>query len=472
MSRILGLILSLGVTSAGAQEVCSHAPLISDMSAAVLAQRANLPRLKQARYGDIAAFMAIRYGGADGTAVLSQLANSEGRPPAMLDDLNGAFLLSQPNGLVRWLTDDPATLTRFTSMLTSERRALILADEGQTYLRLWAAAMADPEIAQRMPMMDPFGVQMAISVADQPADMRYALAQRAEDAGALQSAAAILGDLGDRPALDALIARHPDAPEFTRWDPIKNLSISTIGVMSRDTPLTGARIGDMAGTLRDQQFFIVTKAAMMGQPVDFLAIYMNQTGQMEQTTIAAQNLLQAVETGAIDPHADPEAAWLLQYSALLSMGNARSVQNTLDSFSWPSKAVRHFAGSAVESLDVMVAKDALGPFVRGEADALPDQPNAYAQTVDWSDWTAAAQAVHADGFANLTPEQIVPAVELLWEAGRYDAAMTLAVEVMDVDGSISFMRDAMARMDAQCGQYLGLPGGAVRFGGMAIYRFE
>ncbi len=472
MSRILGLVLSLGVTAASAQEVCTHAPLITEMSAYVLEQRANLPRLKQARYGDTAAFMAIRYGGVDGITALTQMVETGERPPAMLDDLTGAFLLSQPEGLATWQTGSPATLTRFASLLPSERRALVLADGGETYFQLWNAAMADPEISERMPMMDPFGVQVAFSIADQPEDVRAAIAQRAEDAGALMIAAALLGDLGDRSALDELVARHADAVAFTRFDVIKNMSISTVGVLSREIPLTGARLDDMAGTIRDQQFFTTVKAAMAGQPVDFLMIYMNMSGQMEQSTLAAQNLLDAVEEGEFDPRVDPEAAWLLQYSALLGSGDAGSVRGALIGLTWPSTSVRHFAGSTVQSLDVMVAKDAFGPFVRGEADTLPDQPSAFAGTAEWADWIAAAQAVNADDLTALSPDQIMPAVELLWETGRFDAASTLARDAMDVDGSIAFMSDAMARLDGRCGQYLGLPGGAVRYGGMAVYRFN
>lgn len=469
MKVTLASILIATAGMATAQDACVHAPLIRQMAQTVIEKRTDLPRLMQARYGDLSAFYAIEYGGADAAEVFDNLRAEGQRPPRLLDDLQWAYVLFQPDGLQMWRVRGEAGVREVPVLQPSTLRALLLADNGMTYFEQLALARADETLAPRFNGMNPFGMHVAIAVSDQPVDVRLAIAQNAEAAGELWMAGAVLADLPDRATFDAFVVRHADAEAFARMEPYSMLRISTLGALTGDAPLMGP---DETQKQSDGVQFWTYRAAMAGQPSDFLMIYLNQSGQVMQSLLTANMLVAAVEDGALDPVADPEEAWLAIYRGLLAQSNQDGVQQTLSSFDWPQKSIRSYAGNAMESLDVMVAKDAFGPFVRGETDELPMSANGFAGTQDWTVWSNVAQAVRDDTPDDIAPEQVWIAAELLWEAGAFQKAADLTTERMEIADAIKFLADGMRRLDAICGPKIGVPGGALRYGGMVVFRFD
>lgn len=470
-----GLAITVGLvfaTSAAADQSCEHAPLIAQMSDYILSERGALPPPQPSRYGATAAFMQIQYGGADPVDVMGRIEGAELRRPRLYDDMIGAYALSQPGGLADWSPSDPEVVERVVDLLPSTRRALVLADEGETYLALVAAVRATPALAQRYGPYLHYGTEVAFAIADQPEDVRIRVAERAEAAGELRIAAALLGDLEDRALFDALLARHADNADFVVFDPAVILGYFSIGALNRRTPLGVTSGISLEAVILDLQIYTVQRALVAGTPSDYLNIYLNQSGRMVEATLAAQTYLAQIDAGVFDPVADPEAAWVAVYEALLDTDDPQQVQQVLGSFEWPSQSIRWYAGLAHESLDVMVAKDAFGPYMRAESDTLPTPPDGFAGTLDWADWSEVATWRSQEDFAKITPDTRPIAVELMWEIGAYADAVSIAAGAEDLSDRLRFMRDAMVRLDALCGPTLGLPGGAIRYGGAAVYRFD
>jgi hypothetical protein len=145
------------------------------------------------------------------------------------------------------------------------------------------------------------------------------------------------------------------------------------------------------------------------------------------------------------------------------------LQATLGAFDWPPRRLRHYAGTAVESLDWMLAADVLGPVVRGEVEDLPARPAMMTPGFDWALWTALAVQLAGGGGEALPPESLAPAAELLIAAERWDNLARVAAQ-MEPEERLMLTRDAMQRLDRRCAAWMASEGQGLT-GGTVMWRF-
>ena len=437
-----GLILGLGLAGQGAaQEQCVHSDLIGRMADYVI----DAEPVRLARFGTRVAYYKMHYGGLAGEEIeglFSRLDEIEARGA---DSLRDTYALSQPGGLAAWQTDVEGVEERFRMMHPSTLRALILADGGETYLELRAATLPDEDQPWPSYLHD---AQPALYLTDQPDDVRLAIAQKAEAAGALHFAAALLAAHSDQALFDGILSRHSDvfdtgslpaAWQFGRYsDTVRTRLLQD---PKFENPLSEAMAAE----------YEVERAAALTHPVSFLYIYHLQSGTREGTYPAVDEVLSGV--AQLDPLRDPEEVWVRTYRALLENTPPDQVRDVLRSFGWHELRLWTGGSNALEQLDIMVAKDLLGPFVRGDTAGLPGPPDV--TTIDWDMWVDAARVVRDGG---REPEDSRTAmIELLWEAGRYkDAWSIVALEPFGRQ-SAQTARDLASRLDMLCDQRSILP---------------
>jgi hypothetical protein len=458
VTRLLAALLALGLALPARAEPCGHEDRIAAMARDVLAARADLTGFAPRQVGALPAYLLLHYGGladAEARALLDGLVAERVREAADLADAraiatDGVTMWQARRGLA-----DAEAIAR-TDM--AARRAILLADDGATFFRLLAAAPpGDPALGILLQ-----GPGILALLTDQPDDRLLAIAVQAEAAGALKAAQLLLADRTDLAAYRDFQARHPDA------DLHPDRQLHAMGATLRhDTgPLDAASYPDAASRQQQRDIHTVVRAAFLMGAADFLGITYNQTGDVAVAD-AARRFLAAVDGGEIDPVRDPESGWLLAYRALAeAMGPARA-QAVLRAFAFPSRRTRHYAGQANETLDWVVARDALAPVVAAFA-AMPDRPGLLSPDADWDAWTRTAEALR-DGTPT-DPADSRRAIELLAAIGDWDAAHDLA-SALPAGERAAVLTDLAQRLDRQCGQWTATPGQALLLGGSVLWRF-
>lgn len=430
----------LAAGAAAAEETCAEAGLINDLAGAIVDGRAALPGLQQRRHGAEAAYLSLHYGGME-----------EGAARLLLEDLAGqgvpearealAVLVIAREGVeagLRVIGPDP--VRAFAEATVPVRRAVLAADVGQSYFRLMAAAEADPALMSLVGDDLAGGGEITALVAAMDDAAVAAVVDAAEAAGHPRVALVLAAGLRDQTRHAALVAR------------VRN----DLG------PLPGE---DAARVAREARVQALMAAAWQGLPAEFLIAALNQTGLEAEVAAVAVAYRAEVAAGRIDPLRDPEAAWLMQYRGLALAIGAEAAQGALAGIDFPPVRVRHYGGGAVESLDVMLAVEALEPVVRGAAAAMPERPPLLSEGFDWGQWRGVAEALAAGTWAGEAPEI---AVELRAGAGDWVGAVE-AAGLMPPEARMRVWRDLIQRLDRGCGAWTAWPGQALGEGVMWRY---
>lgn len=166
-----------------------------------------------------------------------------------------------------------------------------------------------------------------------------------------------------------------------------------------------------------------------------------------------------------------DLVWLLEYRALSKILGRDFVHNTLTSFEFPSPKIRHFSGTALQSLDIILARETLGDFVRSKVGSASARPALLADDFAWDTWVRVAQAVAADdlgGVGFFDASEFAIAAELLAEAGEWRAAAASLDPMASPMDRLTLVRDMMLRVDRLCDAALVQPGQAMMQPGGSI----
>ncbi|MEM8741202.1 MAG: hypothetical protein AAGE13_06860 [Pseudomonadota bacterium] len=465
---LIGALFIAAVSPARA-ETCAHRPLILQTAQAVLDARTDLGRFEQRRFGAEAVYLLIRYG-----------AFSDAEIEAMLGDLATARVHGAADLHLAWRVARFGAGELLAQAGTSFRNwsnphvlhALIGLDAGQTVLRLFAQARADPDAATTLLAMSPInGPGIAAITADFDDAARLRFARHAEAAGELRLAAHLLADRADLAEFRDLLARHAGAgwveeilfgPGMWQWG---------TGLRVQEAPL---RVDGLVETpevaARRLSLYRVSKASYHDGLFAWLSIYVSQTGHEAESLAAADAFLNAHATGQVDPLRDPEAGWLIMFETLADAVGVEALRTTLQSFDMPSRSLRHFAGSAATTFDWVIAKRALRPLLTGKIETPPPRPSLLSPGWNWTEWTAIARALREDPTAPLPPSQHAIAAELLADAGAWEAAFAFAAQ-LEPRERVRLHSDFMKRLDRLCDAVSHMPGQALLLGGMTLYHF-
>jgi len=293
-------------------------------------------------------------------------------------------------------------------------------------------------------------------VADQDDAFKRAFAANAEAAGEVITAAQVAGSMRDLTEYRAILARHPD--DTLLQDLAGPAMIATFG--------PGLVYLQDGGAERQMIRDAVAAQFHSGQS-GFMATLYNMTGD-DAVGLAAADYLAALTGGTIDPIRAQEAAWAMQYAAVLQAAGPE-MRNALGGFDWPTPKVRHYAGRAADTLDWVVAVEAWRPFMSGETDDLPVRPALLGTGFDWAAWVTLAPALRAGDMATGGEEAPGIGVELLVLAGDYAAAADWARARTEPRAREAVLTDLIQRMDRQCDAVTSFPGQALMLGGAILF---
>jgi hypothetical protein len=460
--------VTLAALPADAQ-TCAETDLILDLAAQVLDERALVPRLQARRLGAEAAYLTIRYGQMDGVpalAFLDQLATAE--PPLLQAADMARTLIARNQPAIFAITHDAANPY---DVFAAQDRALMMAivawDRGQTYFRLWDEVEADTSRTSTGGLANtylPAGLRAAALTGDD--SLRARLAQEALDVGRVGTAAILASGLEDLSMYRDIVAGIIDEPELTEALSGPRINLNMLTAIWQETALNAVPDADGWG----DTFYLMRHMAVAGQ-VNWLATFVNQTGETALGQEVAAALLAAVQGGTIDMDRAPEEGWLMMQDMLAEQLGPETVVSTLDSFSLP--VVRHYAGSAAQTLAWARAARALRPFLSSELKALPNDPGLLAD-LDWANWLRIASALRAGPAESddlSASDDALIAIELLIGAQRWDEMRAIADDLLEPVDRIRVFTDVIERLDRSCAGYTAISWQSVITGGAAFYDF-
>jgi hypothetical protein len=210
-----------------------------------------------------------------------------------------------------------------------------------------------------------------------------------------------------------------------------------------------------------KRFEIFAAIAMQPKP-DFLVVFLEMTGLLDETHKAARALQTAIEDGTIRRDGTHEDAWPIAYRALLG---ASDDDERVD------EAFRSYGADVYR----MIATEALRPYLRSETDAPPPPPEGPAGTLaaDWSQWLELAELVRNSSLIADPPtdlKSLAMTAGLLLAAGKADALAIMLAGTEPSHATINLARYFVRRLDRGCASYLWHPGEAVV--SIQIYKFD
>lgn len=461
-----GAMVAVGLLAGGAaaaQETCPEAPVIVQLAGAIIDGREELTGLHQRRHGAEAAYLALHYGGMEAGAARALMEDLAADGVVEAQEALAALVVTQDGveaGLAV-LNADP--VTGFAQAGLSTRLAVMRADGGESYFRLLAEALAQPDLAEAAwnPGRWP---ELVIIAAGRPEAEVVAMAEAAAGRGLSQQAHLLAATLADGAVRDALVAGLPplDTSDAALVWQIENAA----GLWHRLKP--GA---ETEGALGGGSFDAMLRAAWHDGPAHFGSTLVNMTGWEEEGQAVASRFLAEVAAGRIDPVADPEASWLFQYRAWADAVGRDALHSAMRGWDFPQARLRHFAFTAVTSMDWMLAGDALVPYVTGAESLPPARPDLMTDDFAWFFWIGMARDIVAGDYDPEMPDPTVSVgLELLMQAGRWDEVMRVTVG-MEPAARLSILRDAMQRLDRGCEAWMAMPGQALLLGGDVVWRY-
>ena len=464
----MAIIASTFATPVCAQGTCPGTDIILDLAQQILTGRADLNRFEQGRIGAEAAYLALHYvGPTDTTLALIDAMAAEPRHTEALD------LAAAYRGIAGLALIDPDPVVAIATAGPSLQRAVILADRGETYARLMGQALNIDPLTEGFNRFTA-GRLVVYLLADQDDQMRLDVADAAVRNDLPEIALYLLADRVDQTALfDVLLAYPENTNVQSLADPMQVLSsgatLRTGQMLPYATPPQDA---EMARSRRN--YFDTLRSLWLGTPSDFLGIFLNQSGRDQAASDVARLVLAQVEGGQLNPVTDPDLVWLLEYRALAKDLGRDYVQQNLTGFEFPAMKIRHFAGTALQSLDIILARETLGDFVRGTDAALPPRPPLLSDDFAWDAWVRVAQAVAAGEFGGVgffDASEFAIAAELLAEAGQWRAAAGSIDPMARPMDRLTLVRDMMLRVDRLCDAALVQPGQSMMQTGGYLWKF-
>lgn len=472
--RVMTWAAAMVMAASGAvAQTCDEAEQIVALSERVIDARGDIGGFGARRIGGMAATLIVNYGDPDEDAALAlfERLRSEGRGYAALDDLETAYLIAR-RGVMAGLSHggrDP--VEAFAGAELSARRAILLADAGQSFFGLLAQVKARPDLWEAFERSWFHGSNIHVLVLDQPDAVRMEIAERAEAAGELGIAGMLLAGLEDGAAYDAFVARQEgtDNPGWIFARP-GQMNISGVAALHRAGPHPRS---DRALNGNDRRMHEVLRATVMDRGGSFLGIVMNQTGRVDEVAAAARAVRAAVDAGRIDPSRSPDVMWRESYRALVIAMGPEATQRTLGSFDFNADR-RHYSGRTQDVMDMLIAVETSRDWLRGDGPA-PGRSALLSPEFDFGAWLAVGDVVRAGdlaGLADLDPGLQQMAIEQMWVRGEVTEAVDLAFALYEPRDAARVGMDFAQRLDLGCAGYSSLPHDGILLGGLDVYRFE
>ena len=443
---------------------CPAKSAILALSENVLAGRETLPRLKARGFGAEAAYLKIRYGAlsVDAATTLAHGLREAGVREAI--DLAGA--LDALGGGFDAVPKDTASAAQL-GVLISTLKAVLDYGDAEKLLAAIAALPAEQQVTVSQ--------RIVPAVVDWPDDRKIALAAIAARHGLSLLQAGLAATQQDPKAWARFTAAFPQPdklPDLTRtwsWAP------ALMG-----NPMLPRLPADDAATdaLRKSSNTVVIAAAREPER-DFLMTYLNYTWDTAETAKAAQAVIAEVDAGRLRPEGLFDTAWLTAYRALrTATGDPARVEKTLADIQVHSRRYLRTADplSVRDVIDRLIAVEALTPYLKDEAAALPAMPADLSARfqADWPLWTEVAGALKATPLAPLArdPLKALVVAELLFAAGDHARLGDFILAVEPAEPRLSLATDFAMRLDRTCASYMHHPAEALMLSGQPIFRFD
>ncbi|NOR63716.1 MAG: hypothetical protein GQ535_14640 [Rhodobacteraceae bacterium] len=472
LSLAATLALSASITSA---QTCQFEPQINNLAETIIEMRPSMGGYTSRRFGPNAAYLLLRYQdmpAAQGLALISQIRQDGAKQSNRLNDLEIAFSISQLGVQAGLATTGEDPLQVFAQANLPVLRAIILSDGGQSFFTLLHEIQSTPALWQSFQQPYMKGMRLPLVIRDQSDAFKLNFAQMAEANGEIILAGLVMANLADLTEYSLFLSRHADDAAILNMAGENNADAYALLQIGQTGPTEIRRSYTPAERLQKQIGFDIYKADILSRELAVLGLVYNLSGQ-DEVALAARQYIIAAQTGLITPADDPEAAWLFIHQALIEALGMQPTFEALEQFEQP-QTLRHFAGSALQTMDWVVAKAEIAPYMRGETDAPPPRPALLSPAINWDDWTRLALTVRAwqalpEAHIGGADTQIV--VELLYLQGEIDRAITLATRELPPKDLPNLYRDFMHRLDLRCAAYTDFPGKAILLGGHTFFQF-
>jgi hypothetical protein len=460
----LGLCLMIVPVAAQTQASCPARDAILQLSDVVIGKRGALKRLEARNFGIEAAFLKIRYGELPPAEVEALLASPQLEDARGLADLVFAWSVHNLGLAATAERIGPQAMEASILASPSSIRALVLREAEDVVVNAFAAlegAQSGAVAAIYTAIIDLDDARKARVVAEAVEKDQWLLA------------VAVAATMRDQEAWPTALGNIADSEEAIQLSRSFRFLPRLVG--NPDLPLApGEESFDPVGRKRLND--IIGIAAMQPQ-LDFLSTYVNYSGLVDETTAASAALLSALDTGTVARKGPLDAGWLVTYRALVeASADDAALDETLRNI---TPRARAFRTSIAETLDWIIAVDALRAYVRGESDEYPDAPpHGPGGTLgaDWNTWTRIA-------------EFIVSGTSLVVIAGNNERELAMAAELLlvrDDPISVAWVLDNAAptatvlnlatdfadRMDRQCEGYTWHMAESLLLAGQPIYKFD
>jgi hypothetical protein len=216
--------------------------------------------------------------------------------------------------------------------------------------------------------------------------------------------------------------------------------------------------------------------AALQPEAEFLNAYLNYTGLVDEALVAGRALRAAIEDGTIARDGTMDAGWLLAYRTILDMGDryGEDLDHALQRLNVGKRLLRR---DAAETMDWMLAVDALLPYLRRETEDLPEAPHGPGGTLEaqwaiWQDLATAARTAPAAIDVGSDERRAAIAAEIVYAMGAHDALHALIADLPPTSTSLAMADDFARRLDRQCASYLWHLAESITLAGAPIYKFD
>ena len=444
-----------------AQEVCPAAGEIVALSGLVLERRTALPKLPARGFGADAAYLTLRYTPLEGEAAKNFVVGLMGEDIRGFDELAFAFLVATEGVVPAYMALGHEAAQQALTGTPSGTRATIAFDTPQSLLDGFAD-LGDEGATEPLRAI-------YAGLLDLPDETKDMVARLAEERGHIAVAGALYATMQDPRAWPDYLARMENG-DLTRV--IGNLWQALPALVGND-PLPAPDAGSQQTW---QDIYEVMQNAALQPEADIINSYFNQSGLIDAALTAGRALRAAVEDGTIARDGTMDAGWLHTYRILRDVDDsfAGEIDEALRGMSTGQRPLRQ---TAAETMDWILAIDALGPYLRWETEELPEAPHAPGGTLEaeWATWqelAVAARVAPAAVDVGGDERKAAIAAEIIYAMGAYDALRVLIAAMPPASTSVGLAEDFARRLDRQCESYLWHPAESLVLAGTPIYKFD
>jgi hypothetical protein len=220
----------------------------------------------------------------------------------------------------------------------------------------------------------------------------------------------------------------------------------------------------------------VLMLAALQPEAEFINTYFNYTGLIDGALLAGRAVRGAIEDGTIARDGTMDAGWLLAYRTILGMGDrfAEEIDGVLRNTHIGKRPLRQ---NAAETMDWMLAVDALIPYLRWDTENPPEAPQGPGGTLEaqwaiWQELAVAARSAPAAIDVGGDERRAAIAAEIVYAMGAYDALHALIADLPPTSTSLAMADDFARRLDRQCASYLWHLAESITLAGAPIYKFD